>query len=71
MGAGNILMRDDGIGVRAIERLKELGGLPEEIDVIDAGTATLDALPLLDGVERLIIIDAVKGGGTPGTIYRF
>ena len=71
MGAGNILMSDDGIGVRAVETLKELGGLPDDIDLIDAGTATLDALPLLDGVERLIIVDAVKGGGPPGTIYQF
>jgi hydrogenase maturation protease len=71
MGAGNILMGDDGIGVHIICALKEQGGLPDGIELIDAGTATLDALPLLDGVERLIIIDAVIGGGPPGAIYQF
>lgn len=71
MGAGNILLGDDGIGVHVIRALKESGGLPDGVELIDAGTATLDALPLLDGVERLIIIDAVKGGGPAGAIYRF
>lgn len=71
MGAGNILMGDDGIGVHVVRALKEHGGLPDGVDLIDAGTATLDALPLLDGVECLIIIDAVKGGGPAGAIYLF
>ena len=71
MGAGNILMGDDGIGVHVIRALKEHGGLPDGVDLIDAGTATLDALPLLDGVDSLIIIDAVKGGGPAGAIYLF
>lgn len=71
MGAGNILLGDDGIGVHVIRALKDHEGLPDGVELIDAGTATLDALPLLDGVKRLIIVDAVKGGGPAGAIYLF
>ncbi len=71
LGAGNVLMGDDGIGVRVVEALKDKEGLPDGVEVIDAGTATLDALALVENVNHLIIIDAVKGGGRPGTVYQF
>ncbi|UCG61322.1 MAG: HyaD/HybD family hydrogenase maturation endopeptidase, partial [Candidatus Zixiibacteriota bacterium] len=71
MGAGNVLMGDDGIGVRVIEVLRDKEGLPDGIEIIDAGTATLDALALVENVDHLIIVDAVKGGQPPGTIYQF
>jgi hydrogenase maturation protease len=71
MGAGNVLMGDDGIGVHVIKAMKEQGGLPDGVELIDAGTATLDAFSMLEGVDRLIIVDAVKSGAAPGTIYRF
>jgi len=71
MGAGNLLMSDDGVGVHVVQMLRTRKGLPGDVKLIDAGTAALDVLPLLDGIDRLIIIDAVKGGGPPGTIYQF
>ncbi|UCE23618.1 MAG: HyaD/HybD family hydrogenase maturation endopeptidase [Candidatus Zixiibacteriota bacterium] len=71
LGAGNILMGDDGVGVHVVNAMKEQGGLPDGVELIDAGTATLDVLGMLEGVEHLIIIDAVKSGAAPGTIYRF
>ncbi len=70
MGAGNILMKDDGIGVHVVQALQNKRGLPGDIEIIDAGTAALDTLSLLDGVDRLIIVDAIKGGGEAGTIYK-
>ncbi|MEW6410959.1 MAG: hydrogenase maturation protease [Candidatus Zixiibacteriota bacterium] len=70
MGAGNILMKDDGIGVHVVQAMQNNQGLPGGVELIDAGTAALDTFNLLDGVEKLIIIDAIKGGGMPGTIYK-
>lgn len=71
MGAGNLLMSDDGVGVHVVQVLRTRKELPGDVKLLDAGTAALDVLPLLEGVERLIIIDAVRGGGSPGTVYRF
>ena len=69
VGCGNILMQDDGLGVRAIERLCERG-VPERVDLIDAGTALMDVLPDLGEAERIILVDAIRTGGEPGAIYR-
>ncbi len=71
MGTGNLLMGDDGVGVHVVQTLRKEKGLPGDVRLIDAGTAALDVLQMLDDIDRLIIVDAVKGGGSPGSIYRF
>lgn len=68
MGIGNLLLSDDGVGVHAARALSECR-LPDWVAVLDVGTAFLDALSALETAERIIIIDAVKASGTPGTIY--
>ncbi len=70
LGAGNLLLSDDGLGVHAIRRLRELAALPEEVQVLDGGTLGLDLLYHLEGVARLLIVDAVKAGRPPGTLAR-
>ena len=39
--------------------------------LLDAGTAIIDQLPYLLNAERLICIDAVEAGDSPGSIFRF
>jgi len=71
LGAGNELMKDEGLGVHAIRALQaELPSPNIDVELIDGGTST-DLSHLAQGVDKLIIIDAVKGGCEPGTIYRF
>jgi hydrogenase maturation protease len=70
MGAGNILMQDDGIGVHAVRALAKRQDIPDNVEIVDAGTAGADCLLQYPDIERLIIIDAVRGGGEPGTLYR-
>ena len=75
LGVGNLLLTDEGIGIHAIQRIleeKRLGeeGLEDDIEIVDGGTAGLALLYYLEGVERLVIIDAVETGGPPGTIVR-
>jgi len=70
IGIGNILLSDEGVGVRIIEELKKLE-LPEDVRVYDGGTSGIAILNFLDGVEKAIIVDAVRGGGEPGTVYKF
>lgn len=68
-GVGNILLGDEGIGVHAVRALMAQG-LPAGVDAVDAGTALDGLLGELAGYGRLILVDAVRGGGRPGDVYR-
>jgi len=70
IGIGNLLLQDEGIGVHIINQLKGLQ-LPDNVEVFDCGTGGLSILALLDGFDIVVVVDAVKAGGEPGTIYRF
>ncbi|MBI4284152.1 MAG: hydrogenase maturation protease [Chloroflexi bacterium] len=69
IGCGNILRRDDGIGVYVLEELKKIP-LAENVELIDAGTRGMDIFSFLEGAQKVIIVDGVKGRGRPGDIYR-
>jgi len=69
VGVGNVLMGDDGVGVAAVEALARRR-LPENVRLHDAGLAVSDVLGRLDPRDELIILDAVRGDGVPGTVYR-
>jgi len=69
LGLGNILLKDEGVGVHVVEQLRKCD-LPEYVEVIDGGTSSLDILLLQDNQFKLIVIDAVKAGQEPGTIYQ-
>lgn len=70
LGVGNILLRDEGVGVRVAEALARMEPA-DGIEVLDGGTASMALLDSLRDRDKVIIIDAVKGGGRPGTLYRF
>lgn len=70
MGLGNTIMTDDGIGPKVIGLLQRDGRVPAEVTLLDGGTLGLDLLPHLEGVERLIIVDAVETGNPPGSLVR-
>jgi len=70
LGVGNLLLRDEGIGVHLVEKLADVLD-DSNIKIIDAGTYP-DFLTLVeDNLDKLIIVDAIKNGDEPGTIYRF
>lgn len=71
LGVGNVLMKDDGAGVRAVEMLEGSKHLPEGVRCVDGGVAGLNLLPLIESCGRLIIADAVRLGGRPGAVKRF
>ena len=71
LGIGNLVMSDDGVGVRVIERLRADYRFPAQVMVVDGGTLGLDLLPMLEGVDKLLVVDAVETGGVPGTLVRF
>jgi len=65
IGVGNLLRGDDGIGVRVAQALAR-EPLPEDVEVIDAGTRGLDLLFELGDAGRVVLIDAAEMGQTPG-----
>jgi hydrogenase maturation protease len=70
LGLGNVLLRDEGIGVWIAESLRRRWWFPPEVLVIEGGTLGLDLLPRLDAIERLLLIDAVTVGREPGSVVR-
>jgi hydrogenase maturation protease len=70
IGCGNLLMQDEGIGVHLIRYLQDKK-LPDGVELIDGATGGFDLLDFFKDAQKIIIVDAVKGNGTPGDIYRF
>lgn len=70
LGLGNILMQDEGVGVRVAELLESRYVLPPEVEVIDGGTAGTELFQPMRGKQRLIVTDCVNTGATPGTLVR-
>lgn len=70
LGLGNILLGDEGVGVRVVERLLEQFEFPEGVRVMDGGTLGLDLLPYVEDASRLLVVDAVQARKPPGTLVR-
>jgi hydrogenase maturation protease len=69
LGLGNELLGDEGVGVHAA-RLLQKEKLPEMTRIVEVGTAILDALPEFEHAGRIIVLDAMKDGRPPGTVYK-
>jgi hydrogenase maturation protease len=73
LGIGNLLMRDEGVGVHVARYLTQAEAiddlyLPPDSSVVDGGTLGLDLLPMLDGARAVIFVDAVDFGAEPGHV---
>jgi hydrogenase maturation protease len=69
LGLGNLLLKDEGIGVHVVHALQRRD-LPANVELIDGGTSSLDILLLQEGPYKLVVVDAMKAGRKPGTIYK-
>jgi hydrogenase maturation protease len=70
LGVGNLLLSDEGVGIHVVNELMKMS-LPPKISVVEGGTDGFGLLNIITEADRLIVIDAVKGGGPPGALYRF
>jgi hydrogenase maturation protease len=70
LGLGNLLLQDEGLGVRVLHQLQETYIWPENVKLLDGGVMGLDLLPYLEDTDALLIIDAVRSGKTPGSLVR-
>lgn len=73
IGVGNVLLRDEGTGVRVVEALgREVEGgrerLPASTRLVDGGTLGLDLLPMIEDARAVVLVDAVNLRGRPGDV---
>ena len=69
MGIGNILLRDEGVGIRVIEAMRGMH-LPPGVELVDGATGGLDLIDVIAGRRKLIVIDAAQADAGPGTVFR-
>ncbi|MGB5062699.1 MAG: HyaD/HybD family hydrogenase maturation endopeptidase [Candidatus Competibacter sp.] len=70
LGLGNILLRDEGVGVRVVEALAARYVLPAVVEVVDGGTVGMDLLDTLAGCDHLLVCDAVQTGAPPASVVK-
>ncbi|MCU7937291.1 MAG: HyaD/HybD family hydrogenase maturation endopeptidase [Candidatus Thiodiazotropha sp. (ex Dulcina madagascariensis)] len=70
IGMGNVLMQDEGVGVRAVEALQNRYHIPFGVEVIDGGTTGMELFEPMRQADTLIIADAVNTGAPHGTLVR-
>lgn len=68
LGLGNILLKDEGVGVHAVNKLKKDWFFSPDIEIIDGGTLGLDLLAYFEKYSKILIIDAADFGKEPGYI---
>ncbi len=71
LGAGNLLLGDEGFGVHFIRYLQEHYTLPETVELLDGGTLGLMLTPKIEEAERLYLIDVLDAPGQPGECFRY
>ncbi|MCK5591130.1 MAG: hydrogenase maturation protease, partial [Candidatus Pacebacteria bacterium] len=59
LGIGNLLLKDEGVGIHAIQAL-EKESLPKNVELVDGAVVGFDLLPIIESCDKLIIIDAIK-----------
>ena len=70
VGVGNAILSDDGVGVHAARLLQADSRVPPGVTILDGGTLGLALVPYISDASRVLFLDAVNLGATPGTITR-
>lgn len=68
LGIGNLLLSDEGVGVRVVEALERGYCLPTGVDTLDGGTSGMELMEMMAEREHLIVVDAVRTGAQPGSV---
>lgn len=72
IGCGNPTRQDDGVGpwvAREFSRIVAQRNLIN-VRVVDAGTAGMEVMFAARGAAQLYIVDACRGAGAPGEVFR-
>ncbi len=69
LGIGNVLQKDDGIGVYAAEYLLQNYTFTPAIEIINGGVEGINLLDIFLENEDIIILDTIMIDDTPSSIY--
>ncbi|MFO8085901.1 MAG: HyaD/HybD family hydrogenase maturation endopeptidase [Desulfobacterales bacterium] len=70
LGLGNILLSDEGFGVKVVLKMMRNFRFPENVSLVDGNILGLNLLGIICETDHLIVVDAVKNNGEPGSLYR-
>ena len=70
IGMGNVLMQDEGIGVRAVEELEQRFRIPAGVRLVDGGTTGMELFEPIRNCDCLVVADAVNASLPPGSLVR-
>ena len=70
LGLGNLLLRDEGVGVHVVRALDAGPPLPPDVEVLDGATAGFGLIDILSGRRKVIVIDAIEATCAPGSVVR-
>lgn len=70
IGMGNVLMQDEGVGVRAVEELENRYQIPSNVNVVDGGTTGMELFEPIRNCDQLLVADAINTGAAYGTLVR-
>jgi len=69
LGLGNLLLGDDGVGLRLIQGLEHTSDFGDCVEFVDGGTQGLALLSCLDERAAVLVLDAIGLGQKPGTVH--
>lgn len=71
LGIGNVLLSDEGAGVKAVWKLQQDYVLPPEVEILDGGTSGMELMGTIENRGRLFILDAINSeNAEPGRVIR-
>ncbi len=68
LGLGNILNRDEGLGIQALKLLDARLGNQNAVELLDGGVLGLNLLMIVEECSHLLILDAVDARKQPGSL---
>ena len=71
LGAGNLLLTDEGFGVHCVRYLEQNYVFPDSVELFDAGTMGIMATHKIEESELVYIVDVVAVDREPGTVLRY
>ena len=69
IGIGNVLQKDDGLGVYAASYLNENYTFSEEVEIINGGVEGIHLLNVLEESNHVVVLDCLQLNDAPASIY--
>jgi len=75
LGIGNILLKDEGVGVHVVQAMEAKAAVgeihvPDDVEFFDGGTFGIDLVDTLVNRRKVIVVDAAQANAPPATVLR-